>query len=75
MQYNAISVSAEKVSAPIPIPIPIVSADTFDRYRIARAFLTLNILAICRVYSKSYNMAIWVVEFSNGGYKIRKIFS
>ena len=22
-----------------------------------------------------YNMAIWVVEFSNGGYKIRKIFA
>ena len=35
MQYNAISVTAEKVSAPKPIPIPMVSADTFGRYRIS----------------------------------------
>ena len=35
LKKNAISVSAEKVSAPIPIPIPIVSADTFGRYRIS----------------------------------------
>ena len=25
--------------------------------------------------SKMSNMAIWVVEFSNGGYKIRKVFA
>ena len=30
---------------------------------------------LCFLLSVLFSMAVWVVEFSNGGYKIRKIFA
>ena len=34
-EKKKVSVSEKKNSAPKPIPIPLVSADSFDRYRIS----------------------------------------
>ena len=39
------------------------------------SFFTPSITMVVTIQYTVYNMAIQVVEFSNGGYKIRKVFA
>ena len=68
LNHKGISLPADSESSELPITLR--PGKTHKSPLIQGLLLTTG-----RISFSMYSMAIWVVEFSNGGYKIRKVFA